>query len=340
MGFESIAGFLAIAGTVAGCTGFVFVKNRSDEKKDDKQELQEIRDSLRRLAKMDEVAEIELEQSYKKALKTKMEIARERNYLKDVFEEITESRRKQALDILEGTRSELCELAKRNEKASKELKDSYVKRITTEKTALKEVERLEKIIGIVKDEQRKVAFDELNKLRDRLYVLSIESERASSELEDSYNKQIINEEQVNREIRKLTLVIKDIEEHKRKEAFDRLAIVRDRLYKISLEDEKAKLYLQESYNKRVTTERAINEELERLSMIVDEITEDRRRVALEQLLEARGGLYGKARDSESIKRALNDSYNKRIADEGIAYKEIERLNEVEEEDEFRKKIRR
>ena len=337
MALESITGILGVTGTVAGALGFMFIKNTAEEKKDGKSELQEIRDNLRKLAKVDEVAELELEQSYSKKIKTKNEIIKERDYLKKVLDEIVESRRKQALDVLELTRSELCELAKKNEKASKELKNSYVRRITTEKTALKEVERLGKIINMIIDEQRKVAFDELNKLRDRLYILSIENERASSELEDSYNRQIINEDQAKRESKRLALVIKDVEEHKRKVAFDELTIIRDKLYKISLEDEGAKLHLQESYNRRITTERAIVEEIEKLSNIVNEITEERRKKALEELLQARGDLYGKSRDSEVIKRALNDSYNKRIIEDNVAYKEIERLAEVEENEEFRKR---
>lgn len=335
---QSILGILGVTGTIAGTAGYAFMKNRADEKYDDKIELQEIRTELRKLSKVDEVAELELEQSCKKVLKTKAQISKERDYLKGILEDITEARRKQALDILEGTRSELCELAKRNERASKELKDSYVKRITTEKTALKEAQRLEKIIGILKDEQRKIAFDELNKLRDRLYVLSIGNERASSELEDSYNKQILTEDQAIRESRRLKLAIKDVEEHKRKVAFDELTIVRDKLYKISLEDERAKLHLQESYNKRITTETAIIEETERLSIIISDIVEDRRRQALEKLLQARGELYSKAKDNEVIKRALNDSYNKRIIEDKVAYKEIERLEEVEVEQEFKNRI--
>lgn len=340
MALESIAGIIGVLGTIAGTAGYVFVRNRTDVKKEDKAELQDVRENLRKLAKVDEVAELELEQSCKKILKTKNEISAERDYLKNILNDIIESRRKQALDILEGTRSELCELAKRNEKASKELKDSYVKRITTEKTALKEVDRLNKIINAIKDEQRKIAFDDLNKLRDRLYTLSLESERANSELEDSYNKRILNEDQAKRESRRLTLVIKDVEEHKRKMAFDKLTIIRDKLYKISLEDEGAKLHLQESYNKRITTERAITEEIERLTLIVNDITEERRRNALEKLLEARGELYGKAKDNEVIKRALNDSYNKRIIEDKVAYKEIERLSEVEADEEFRRKVLR
>lgn len=337
MVLESIIRMMGAIGTIAGATGFVFVRKRTGEKKEDKEELQDVRESLRNLAKVDEVAEMELEQSYRKIMKTKVEIEKEKNHLKLILEEITESRRKQALDILEGARSELCELAKKNQRASKELKDSYVKRITTEKTAIKEIRRLNIIVNEIKDEQRKVAFDKLNILRDRLYVLSIENERASSELEDSYNKQIVNEDQAIRESRRLDLVIKDVEEHKRKLAFDELMIIRDKLYKISLVDEKAKLHLQESYNRRITTERAILEEIENLSLIVDDITEERRKSALEKLLNARGELYSKARDNDTIRRALNDSYNKRIIDDSIAYKEIDRLNEVEEIEDFRRK---
>lgn len=337
MGLEQLSGIIGIAGTVAGTMGFVFMKNRMEEKKDDKGELQEIRENLRRLAKVDEIAEIELEQSYTRKIKTKNQVTKERDHLKKILTEIVEARRKQSLDILEATRSELCELAKKNENASKELKNSYVKRITTEKTALKEVERLTKIINMLKDEQRKMAFDELNKVRDRLYILSIENERASSELEDSYNKKILNEEQARREAKRIALVIKDVEEHKRKIAFDQLTIIRDKLYKISLEDENAKLHLQESYNRRVTTERAIIEEIDKLTAIVDDITEERRKAALEKLLQTRGDLYGKSRNNDTIRLALNDSYNKRIVEEKIAYKEIERLIEVEDNEEFKKR---
>lgn len=337
MALESIAGVLGVLGTVVGAAGYVFIKNRTIEKKDDKEELKEIRENLRKMAQVDEVAELELEQSYSKTLKTRNEIVKERDYLKQVVEDITESRRKQAMDILDGTRSELCELAKKNERASKELKDSYVKRITTEKAALREVEKLSKIIGVIKDEQRKVAFDKLNRLRDRLYVLSIDNERANSELEDSYNKQIASEDQAKRESRRLEFIIKDVEEHKRKVAFDNLTIVRDELYKISLDDEDAKLHLQESYNRRVTTERAIIEETEKLSAIIDSITEERRKQAMDHLLQVRGDLYSKSRSNDVIKRALNDSYNKRIVERNVAYKEIERLTEVEENEDFKRR---
>ena len=38
-----------------------------------------------------------------------------------------------------------------------------------------------------------------------------------------------------------------------------------------------------------------------------------------------------------IKRALNDSYNKRIVERNVAYKEIERLAEVEENEDFKRR---
>ena len=46
MALESIAGIIGVLGTVAGAAGYVFIKNRTIEKKDDKEELRKLKEKI------------------------------------------------------------------------------------------------------------------------------------------------------------------------------------------------------------------------------------------------------------------------------------------------------
>lgn len=328
---ETLVGALVfMAGIIATTTTGVAYKTLNKSKKGLLiDELGRLRDDLYTLSKINERGRKELELSYNKDINRDRDLLLEVQRLRTVLKEINESQRKIALDELAATREELLELSLTNEDAKKELQNSHSKRVSTEDTAKEETKRLRRVIGAIRNYNKKALLDNLSTLRDKLYILSDENERAKIALDESFEKQLNLEQEISLELNRLELVLQDILEKQRKEYIAKLTDCRNRLYDLSIENDLAKQELDNSYRKRLTSNKCYKNEIQRLELLITEIKGLNRKKALNELNALRDGLYSKSKENDFARMSLEDSYNRRVNDE-IIEKEIERLEEVTE----------
>lgn len=306
-------------------------------------DLMKSRDELYELSRVSEKARMDLEDSNSMNLTSYRMVRSEVIRLQDCIKDIKEMQRKFTLDELTNVREQLHALSIDNKLAKKELTISYNSRVSTEETAQKEITRLKQIVREVTDFNRKRLLDELAGLRDQLCSLAFTSDRAKSELEDSYDKDLVSEEHIAKEVLKIKSAVRDIQEHDRKALSEQLSECRDRLYELSIKSDKAKLELDLSYSRRTITRESTILEIEKINSTILEVKEDIRKELLNDLGDVREILYNKSKDNEYARRELEDSYNKNISDD-VAIKEIDKLNNTNErikrEEQFMKERRK
>lgn len=318
------------AGIIATATsGFAFKTLNGSKKNLLIDELGRLRDELYTLSKINERGRKELEFSYAKDVAKDKDLLVEVQRLRTVLKEINEAERKIALDELAATREELLELSLKNDNAKKELQNSHSKRISTEDTAREETKRLRRIIGAIRNYNKKALLDNLSVIRDKLQVLSETSDRAKMALDESYEKPLNLEDEICIELSRLKTIFKDIEENERKDLAAKLSHCRNKLYDLSIENDLAREELENSYKKRLISNKCLKAEIERIAEIISNVKGINRKKVLNNLNNLRDDLYSKSKDNEYARMSLEDSYNRRINDE-VIIKEIEKLEEITE----------
>lgn len=315
--------------TLAGTTGIAFKALNSSKKSLLIDELGRLRDELYTLSKINERARMELELSYNKDISKDRDLLIEVQRLRNMIKEINEAQRKIALDELASAREELLELSVNNEDAAKELQNSHSKRISTEEIAKEETKRLRRVIGAIRNYNKKSLLDNLSVLRDKLQILSQDNETARIVLDESYDKTLNLESEIELELTRLKIILRDIEENQRKELLSELKRFRNELYDLSIENDKAKTELDESYRKRLIDNKALKDEIDRLQIIIIEVKSMNRKKVLNDLNTLRDELYTKSKENDYARMNLEDSYNRKINDD-VIHKEIDKLEEVAE----------
>ena len=324
MKLEIIAYILATAGIVIGgaAKGVVFMKGR---KRQSLESLGEVKDKLYVLSKTSEEARMVLQKSNDKKLHGQNEIIKEIEYLNKELEDILEHKRKEALIQLENVREQLHILALSNQIAQKELRKSFTLRIVTEKAAAIEIKRLEKIIYLIDESNRKSLMDEITTLREQLQIIA--TDKAISVLNDSYAKKDMSQKQLKEEISRLKDEIKNIKLEQKKKSMQDVKEVRDRIYKLALECESAKEELNNSFQRKLITIDDIEKEIDRLNIKYIECVEISRREKINKMNELRDEVYETSGDSQYARMKLENSFNK-ILDDKIIAKEIDTLEET------------
>lgn len=310
---------IIIGGTIKGV---FFMKNR---KLVLTEELGSIKDRLYVLSKNNEEARRILEKSNSKKIKNEKELRKEIEKLNKSVQDITEHRQKESLLELENLREQLHIIALNNNMAKKELQRSFVSRITTEKTASREITRLKKIIHIINESRRKELMDKIVSLREELQILN--TDRAIQILSDSFNRKDMNEREMNKEITKLKNSISEINIDEKRKYMQQLKEIRNRMYTLSLECTMAKEELENSYQRKLIDIEDIKEEIDNLNLIYIDCVEINRKDKINELNELRDEVYSNSKDSAYARMKLEESFNRLFSNE-IIEKEIDRLEET------------
>lgn len=293
------------------------------------EEISSLREEMFELSKTNERARIELEESKNRRMRSVKSVNEESDRLQKAISEIKENQRKVAFTELSKLREELHELSLISDIAKRELQTSHTRRVSTEETVIKEINRLKNIIKEIRESNRKQLFDKLTKSRDRLYRLANYSDEANVILNDSYELTIVSDEDIERECLRLGKAIKDAEDLKRRVLLNELTEVRNRLYGLVLVSDQAKIELEASYNRKIISEDDMFDEIGKLKNIILDVNEKRRKEIFNELDNVRDELYKKSKTNDGVRMDLEDSYNK-ILDDKLAVKEIDRLTNTKE----------
>lgn len=315
----TVSAGLVIGGTIKGV---FFMKNRKEKLLEN---LGILRDKIYVLSKTNEEARMVLQKSKGRKIKDEKSIVNEIRILNEALENILEHKRKESLMELENVREQLNILAISSAIAKKELAKSFTARITTEKVALKEIDRLLKVIYVIDESNKKELMDKLVSTREQLQIL--ETDRAIIVLNESYAKKNMSCKEVKQEILRLQSELKSIQLEDKKRCMQELKEIRDKLYRLSLECELAKDELSNSYQRKLITIDDINNEIDELSIAYIDCIEASRRDKLNRINEIREEVYENSRDSQYARMKLENSFNKLFSDE-IMVKEINALEET------------
>lgn len=326
-----ITGFITAGIGIAGSVALT--RTATKTKKDAKDDLTKIREELDKIARTDDAAKEALNLSYSKNISTNSQIENEVQRLKNVIRNLNEDKKITAFTNLTKSRERLHLLSIRSDRATKELKISYAKKLQNEKEIVNEDERLKTIITEISAFKRKDLMDRLSDVRNKLYDLAETNQQAKEEYKNSYGSEDLenlSDDKLEKEIQRLEIIADEIKDFNREKLLEQLKETRKLLCELAVYNSLAKQELNESYNKKITTCKAISVEIERLSDVILEVKEYERTLSINRLTELRENIYSASTADISVKQSLHQSYNKEIIDDKILAKEIQRLEEVKE----------